>query len=199
MDHLHNLSIGLFNYESAHGALLPAASFGSAPVATDLHGWQTHLLPFVEQLPLYMAIDLKRPWLDPVNEPHFRIPIEVYLDSRHNERIGSTGLALTHYSANSHVLTTAPLALADVTDGTTHTIFAGEIPANFPPWGQPRNVRDPIIGLHTSTHSFGGPSVDRSTQFSFLDGTVRSLNPDIGPAVLKALATPSGGDSAVAP
>ncbi len=204
-DHLHNLTIALLVYEGDSGVLLSAAST-TAPTAagdlsstTDLHGWQTLLLPYVEQKPLYGRIDQSLPWDDPVNEPPLREWVGLYANPSIAATPAYAGLAPTHYSANQHVLTSVPLKLSDVTDGESNTLFSGEINARFPPWGQPRNVRDPADGLHTSPRSFGGPWSDRSTQFSFLDGRVRALNPDIDPAVLKALATPAGGETVTPP
>ncbi len=198
-DHLHNLSLAVNNYAGRDG-LLPAAASTTATVPPqDLHGWQTYILPFLEEKPLYDQIDLHQSWTDPINEPHFHRDLEYYRNYAISTTTGPTGLALTHYSANSHVLTSVPLKLSDVTDGESNTLFSGEINARFPPWGQPRNVRDPADGLHTSPRSFGGPWSDRATQFGFLDGRVRAINPNIDPKVLRALATPAGGETVTPP
>jgi hypothetical protein len=199
-DQLHNLAIGLLNYETTGGVLFPSTTLTSDIPPTDLHGWQTHMLPYIEQRPLHSRIALDRPWTDRTNTPHFQHVLDLYRNpASRAPNLGPTGLGLTDYSANTLVITASPMRLSAVTDGAENTIFAGEIGDNLPPWGQPRNVRDPGDGLYTSPNAFGGPWASQETQFSFLDGHIRSINRNIDPAVLKALATPAGGEAVKRP
>ncbi len=204
-DHLHNITIALHNYEGVSGLLLPAASTTDLTVAgdlsstTDLHGWQTLLLPYVERKPLFSRIDQSLPWDDPVNATPLMERVDVYENPGVVLAPTPAGLAPTHYSANSQVMTTVPLKFSDVTDGLSNTIFSGEITTSLPPWGQPRNVRNPADGLHTSPRSFGGPWPGGETQFGFLDGRASRINPNIDPKVLRALATPAGGETVTPP
>lgn len=199
-DGLHNLTIAAQDYESTAGFLPRAATVSSAPPISDLHGWQTQLLPYVGEASLHARIDHRRPWTDPLNEPLFRHNVALFENTAIAETTGPTGLDLTHDSANSRVLTSGPpLRLTDISDGLSETLLLGEINTAFPPWGQPRNVRDPAVGLHKGPTSFGGPWSDRSTNFSVLDGRVNRLNSDIDPAVLRALATPAGGEAVKLP
>jgi hypothetical protein len=200
-DRLHRITIALHEYEHSSGHLLLSTVVSDTIPLVDLHGWQTFLLPFVDERTLFAAIDFDRPWTDPVNAPSFQTDVEPFQNPMIDETKGPTGLSLTHYSANSHVLRSPekPLRFSDITDGTANTLFVGEIVSSLPPWGQPRNVRDPAIGLHTSPDSFGGPWPSGETHFSFLDGRVRGLNKNIDPAVLKAISTPSGGETVSIP
>ncbi len=78
----------------------------------------------------------------------------------------------------------------DVTDGLSSTILIGEVAANFKPWGDPVNWRDPALGLGASPDRFGGVPGERGAQFVFMDGSVHFLSEDIDPQVLRARARP---------
>lgn len=62
-------------------------------------------------------------------------------------------------------------------------------------------TRGSSVASHSdSTHclgngdGFGGPWPNGGTQFAMADGSVRLLRDDIDPKVLRALATPAGGE-----
>ena len=84
--------------------------------------------------------------------------------------------------------------LKDFTNGTANTLFIGEVSANFQPWGKPSNCRDPVRGINKSPHGFGGPPGSGGALFAMADGSVRFFSDRVSPAVLKALATPDGGE-----
>jgi hypothetical protein len=82
----------------------------------------------------------------------------------------------------------------DFSDGTSNTLLYGEVSAGFRPWGHPLNVRDPARGLRPTADAFHGPS-SAGINFALADGSVRTVLPTVSPAVLKALATPAGGET----
>lgn len=73
-------------------------------------------------------------------------------------------------------------------------ILVGEVNAGFRPSGHPINWRDPSDGLGGGPRAFGGPPASTGVHFLMADGSVRSLSPRTDPAVLRALATPAGGE-----
>ena len=61
------------------------------------------------------------------------------------------------------------------------------VPPEFP------DGRDPSLGINKGPNTFSSPG-GRGVQFIFGDSSVRFINNDIDPKVLKALATPNGGE-----
>jgi hypothetical protein len=192
-NNLKQISFAAEMHHDAGGALPPGATFDEQGNA--LHGWQTLLLPYVEQDNLYRQIDLKSPWNGPKNAPHFRTGIDPYLHPAGGENYAGDGFALSHYAANVRLLGAGPPRKREsITDGASNTIMAGEAWAAYRPWGQPGNWRDPARGIRTTPDSFGSPVHLDSVQFLMADGSVRTVRKDVGPDVLRALATPDGGE-----
>jgi prepilin-type N-terminal cleavage/methylation domain-containing protein len=157
-----------------------------------MHGWQTQLLPYIEENALYKTIDLLKPWNDPANREPFCKEIRIYSHPGVYLKTQPGDLALTTYAANVHALGgDRPRKLEDFTRGTSKTILFGEASGNYKPWGYPLNVRDPRLGLQRSPDGFGGPIKGR-TQFVMADGSVRTFTNDADPEFLELLAHPGG-------
>src|SRR5262249_41898578 len=105
------------------------------------------------------------------------------------------GYGLSHYAANSRVLAANKgMRKQDITDGAANTILFGEVNANFKPWGHPMNFRDPAKGVNQSPYGFGGPRGAGGASFALAAGSVRFVSERADPDVLRALATPAGGE-----
>ena len=151
--------------------------------------WQTLLLPYLNLKPLYERINQEEPWTSPTNQIVYSEPIP--LCSHPGAKPAG---AFSAYAGNSHVFQiNRALNLREFTDGTSNTILIGEVSAGFKLWGDPTNIRDPAFGLGKTPEQFGGtfPNV---TLFLMADGAVRKVKSDVDPTVLKALATPNGGE-----
>ncbi len=157
-----------------------------------LHGWQTAILPYLEQQVLYDRIDLKRPWSDAANEPAFATELQYYQHPSIAQHAAG-GYALSHYAANDHIFTAnRTVTLKELEEkGTANVIFGGEGAGNFKPWGYPANWRDPALGLNRSPDGFGGPPGQGTTQLMMADGSVRTFRNDADPDFLKLLADPA--------
>lgn len=194
-NNLKQLGLALHNYHDAHDVFPPGGTFNGYGEA--LHSWETHLLPYLDEVDLYNQIHHRVPWDSPANADAFRKPVEVFRNPAgpSRETRDAHGYALSHYSANQWVLGgNRGLSWPDFTDGLSNTILAGEVVAKLCAWGDPLNWRDPMLGINTSPDGFGGPWIGNGSQFLLGDGTVRLLNRDIDPQVLKALSTPNGGE-----
>lgn len=102
---------------------------------------------------------------------------------------------MSHYAVNSRIFSVnSSIGLAGITDSRSTTLLIGEVNANFKPWGNPVNWRDPARGINRSPHGFGGPPGAGGANFAMADGSVRFVSDRISPQVLEALATPRGGE-----
>lgn len=191
-NNLKQIGLASHNYHDQHGSFPIGGTFDEEGRA--LHSWQTRLLPFVDEQPLYERIDLHAAWNDPVNSVPFAQVREVYCNRSFPELSQPlNGFALSAYAGNSEVLRrNAGTALRDFRDGTSNTLLAGEVSEGFKPWGDPTNVRNPADGVTGGPLGFGGPK--RFPYLLFADGSVKSFSKEVSADVLKALATPDGGE-----
>lgn len=195
VNNLKQLGIGAWNYHDAHGSFPPGGTFNR--YGEMQHGWITHLLPFVERADLYEQVHWDLPWDHTENAEVFSTSIPNLLNPslRDGSDYDGRGYALSGYAANVRVLgPNASLTFQDIPDGTSKTILAGEVEEDLHPWGSPTNWRDPAAGVRSGPGSFGGGRKNGGVQFLFVDGSVRHLSGDIDPSILKALATPGGGE-----
>ncbi len=150
--------------------------------------WRVHILPYLDQKPLYEEFYLDEPW-----------------DSKHNTklldkmpdvfRIGSSAEPVTRFR-----VFTGPrvmfgpgkkLAIRDVTDGMPNTIHAVVVgPDRAVPWTKPDEMeldeKDPVAAL--------GTLPDGVFDCLMGDGQSLTLPADVAPEIVVALATPAGGE-----
>lgn len=195
-NNLKQMGLALHAYHDTSKAFPPGGTFDEN--GQPFHSWQTFLLPFIEQNPVYERISFSDPWDDPQNEKPFRTRIDIYTNpgvKNDSTLDDNDAYASSHYAANGWVVGGhAGLKIAEIRDGAATTILAGEVADHFKPWGDPTNWRDPQLGINKSPFGFGGPFKGGS-QFVFADGSTRFLSEGINPQVLHALSTPSGGEA----
>ncbi len=192
MNNLHQIAVAAHSYHDTHGNFPAGGLFDAQGRA--MRGWQTLLLPYVEQKDLFQQINLGIPWTDPVNAPHFRTKIKVYLLSYSGLPEEDGGFALSHYAGNARLLGgDVPWKISQITDGTANTLLMGEAAGNYKPWGHPANWRDPALGINRTPDGFGSPL--RGANFAMADASIRFLSEKTDPQVLKALSTPAGGET----
>jgi hypothetical protein len=191
MNNLHQTAVAAHAYHDTYGNFPAGGVFDAQGRA--MHGWETLLLPYVEEEELFRQINLGIPWAHPANVPHFRTKIGVYLMSYSGLPEEDRGLALSHYAGNARLLGgDVTWSIKQITDGTANTILMGEAAGNYKPWGEPTNWRDPAVGINRTPDGFGSPL--RGANFAFADASLRFLSEKIDPEVLKALSTPAGGE-----
>jgi len=190
-DAMREIGLAIAGYESDASHLPEGARFDED--GRPLHGWATALLPYLGEEE--HEIDPSLPWNHPQNQPAFKVQVDAFLNpALEAPSEDDEGFGLNHYAANSHVMgDRPPVRLDELTDGAANTILLGEINQDFRPWGEPGNWRNPGTGLHVPG-GFGGSDKFGSTLFLMADGQVRHIDNDVDPAVLRALATPGGGE-----
>ena len=185
--------MALGQYESAHHSLPPGGT--SIAMATPLHGWQTLILPFIEQYDRSLSESiLPCPGTTrAIRRSISRKYLSIYSRESSSQK-NDAGYALSHYAANAEMLGgDRPRTFAQVTDGTANTFIAGEVATAFKPWGDPTNWRDAGLGLNRSPLGFGSRHPGGAI-FLFVDGSVRFIKDSVDPRIFKALATPAGGE-----
>lgn len=163
------------------------------------HSWATYAIidggyysPFSKD---GHGIDFEVSWNDPKNSPHFRgaVPLLINPELPAAPIRDADGYGLAHYALNSRAMANGVVRpFKEFTRGLDATLLIGEVNANFRPWGDPANVRDPARGINRSPYGFGGPAGTNGALFGMADGSVRFISERVNPAVLRVLATPEG-------
>ena len=199
-NNLKQLSLSILNISDVKRGVIPSGGtllYDGRPG----HGWMTQLLPYVEGASYYDKLDLDKPWDDPVNASVYQDrPVSTFRNPKYREESDAEGYRLTWYAANELVMPFGrSLRMDDITDGTANTILCGEAAENLQPWGSPFNARDPSLGINRSPHGFGYEKPYKTVNFAMCDGSVISLTQTTDLKILRALATPNGGEKVVVP
>jgi hypothetical protein len=198
INQLQQFVIAMLNYSDSKGRL---------PVTTtssyfDSNGnpylsWRVHILPYIDQTPLYNKFHLNEPWDSPNNLPLLAEMPSVFRSS--GDAVSSTitrFVTLTGPDAPFGFRTAGTQQsgprTVEFTDGTTNTILvlqagADKAVAWTKPDDAPFNKNDPLAAL--GDLSFG------KFFAAFADGSVRTFGSDIAPAIFSALATRRGGET----
>ncbi len=215
-NNLKQIGLAIHNYHDTYGSL----PFGGT-MSEDgelRHGWIMAIGPYIS----FVAPDLDehQSWRSEANARFYRCQIPDLLNPcQPGPLFDESGFGLAHWAANCHVMpivatriesSTATidraltmeqeskgrgLSLDQITDGTSSTILVGSVAERFRPWGHPANVRDPAIGINRIPEGFGGPPGWSGAMFLMCDGSVQFLPESTDLSVMKALATPRGGES----
>jgi hypothetical protein len=193
---LKSIGLGVVNQLDTYDGR--PAGRGASSDGDVYHGWVVHALPYTYGGYMTNDIDFKRPWNDPVNQKYYKCVLGEFTNpSLKTAPVrDADGYGLNHYSANCRAMANGNFRPSkEFTDGTATTLLIGEVNANFKPWGDPDNCRDPARGINASRHGFGGPPGTGGALFAMADGSVRFVSERVSPSVLKALATTDRGEA----
>ena len=173
---------------------------------TGMHSWMTSLLPYLGHMEIYDSIQLSKPWNDEANAPAMQQPVTTFLLPTMEHKPTARGLATTHFAGVGGLIQTdlgllptgifnknSAIRTADVLDGMSQTLIAGEIARALPAWGNPENWRTIEGPLNKRLSSFGN-AAGTGAHFLQGDGSVRFFSNKTSTKVLQRLATRNAGD-----
>jgi prepilin-type N-terminal cleavage/methylation domain-containing protein len=152
-NNLRQLALAALNFESARGHLPPSALVDLTTTSTPSNGsWGVHgrILPYLEQENLRRLVDIERAWdlqmaISAVRIAGFQCPSDARNEEVRDPGGGKALLYATNYGFNMGTwfvfdpsrneggdgafFPNSNLALAQFTDGTSHTLLASEIKA----------------------------------------------------------------------
>lgn len=155
------------------------------------HSWHTSLLPYIEEMNTFNSVDFNVPFNDPKNSQLFKKKVPAYIIAGAGPEEDGEGYGVSHYAGNSQLLNKNSSAhFGRAPDGASNTLLLGEVSGNFKPWGHPESFRDPVNGIG-KPDGFGK---DDGALFIMADGSVKFIKSNVSPEILKALASPGGGE-----
>lgn len=195
---LKQIGLALHNYHDTYKSFPPAFVLG--PDGKPWHSWRVLILPFLEEEPLWKRYRFDEPWNGPNNSKLLKDRPAVFACRSFDDEpwIPKTDTTYVAVVGNETVWPgSSAIQHADVTDGTSNTVFVVEVRDAGIPWLSPRDlsIDEASIpptdrpGFHPSSIHTGGGHVLMG------DGTVRFVNFDIAPEIWKALLTREGGET----
>lgn len=174
---LKQLGLALSNYESTYGMFPPGGIFDAD--SRPFHGWMTSITPYIDANNWYNQVNFNIPWDHPDQIEHFQRGYgSVYLNPSVPVSCGTDGIVRTHYAGSSTVLYhNSSTSLADLTNGVSNSLLAGDARDHFEPFGYAYNWRSADLGLNATPDGFGC-SVRTITQMLMADGSVRTFSHD---------------------
>ena len=195
-NNLKQIALAMHNYHDTFKGFPPIYSVDKD--GKPLLSWRVHILPFIEQQPLYQAFHLDEPWDSAHNKTLIARMPQVY---RSPNSVAEPGKTVYLGNAGKDGVFVPPtegppqpprgLSFAKITDGTSNTIMAVEAndaaaviwtkPDDFVPRAD--NPLQGLVGMRP-----GGFLA------ALCDGSVRFIAATIDKNTLKALFTRSGGE-----
>lgn len=139
------IGMALHNYHDIHRSFPIGGTYNETGIG--IKSWTASIQPDMWHR-FSDGYDDNTPWDQPPNQKYFLSVHPGFINSELQDSpiYDSKGYGLSHYAANSHVMGgNKSLKIRDITDGTSNTLFIGEVNANFLPWGHPFNYRDPAL------------------------------------------------------
>lgn len=185
MNHLRQIGLAMHVHHDAKGTFPPAASFTKD--GKPLLSWRVHILPFVDQEKLYKEFKLDEPWDSEHNKKLLAKMPAIFRTPGAKDRAGFTSYLGIVGKDTMFTGEAKGLAIKDVVDGTSHTIFVVEADDDHAvEWTKPADLKfvpdKPLTGVRAAFNAL------------FVDGSVRYFSRAPEVKVMKALLTRNGGE-----
>ncbi len=191
-NNLKQIGLALHNYHDVYGTFPPA--FVADENGKPMHSWRVLILPFIDEAGLYSEYKFSEPWDGPNNRLLLdRMPRTYSCPSHINTGLTTNTSYAGVFGEHCVFRGAAPIAIHDITDGTSNTIMVGEASHASIPWMKPDDVD---ILVHGAIGDANGFSSDHTGGVHVLmcDGAVRFLSQSINADMLKALFTRDGNE-----
>jgi type II secretory pathway pseudopilin PulG len=188
-NNLKQLSLAMQNYHDQYGVLPPAIVRDKN--GKPLYSGRVLLLPWLESQGIYSRFDKSQAWDSPANRPLTQTALFTFRDpSAPSPPAGQTDfLFVTGKGTAMEALPDGGnIRFADITDGTSNTLFMVEVKNSGINWAEPRDldISQPMA-LPPSNHPSGNLAV-------FIDGHTQVIPKTVPPEQIRAMATRSGGE-----
>jgi hypothetical protein len=186
---LKNIALAMLNFHDTYRRFPQAENqkFFDAQGRPHL-SWRVHLLPFLEQQPLFDKFKLDEPWDSPNNRPLLEAMPDAFRDPQDATDSTSTRFVTLTGPETPFSKQHGP-RMADIIDGTANTILvllAG--PDRAVPWTKPEDAAfDPATPFTCLGRPYG-PGFN----FVRVDGASLQLKRTLPPDLFKVLVTPAG-------
>ncbi len=183
------IGVALHNYHDAYRSYPPLAVQDKK--GRPLLSWRVLLLPFLEQTELFDQFRLDEPWDSPHNLPlasrmphQFRCPSDKSSQPNASSYVAISGNGTMFPPGRS-------VNVRDVRDGTSMTVFVGEVRAAQTVWTQPDK---PLLDDKFVAPGPFGSSHDNGWHFLMGDCTTRFVRDTTDPKIIRGLMTIAGGE-----
>ena len=190
MNNMKMITLGMMNFESTHRHFPPP----NVPEGSQSGlSWRVHILPYIEETPLYEKFHLDEPWDSEHNRKLIAQMPEVFNSPGHDSQTGETIYQVpTGKEAMFQEGAEGP-SFNSILDGLSNTIMLLEVdPEAAVVWTKPQdwnfNPSDPKRNL-------GGFRYGGICLAAFGDAHIESINvEEVSPEVLSEQFTPRGGE-----
>ena len=188
MNNMKQIGLAMHNYHDTFKHFPARASFDDD--GKPLLSWRVHILPFLEQQPLYEQFKLDEPWDSEHNKRLIPLMPPVFKNPSSNS---GPGLATYVVPTGEGMLFDGKkgATFREITDGTSNTLMALEVnPDAAVTWTKPDDwkcdANDPLAGL--------GKAHPGGFEVLMADGSVRFISVTVDTTMFQALLTKSGGE-----
>ncbi len=185
---LKQMGLAFHNYHAVYNSL-PSAGSNHDGEKKGL-SWRVHILPYIEQAPLYNQFNLDEPW----DSEHNKALISKMPEVFQTPEVTEEGKTVFHVfvGENTAFNLDKGLSFRDFTDGTSNTLFVVQAGADkadtwTKPGGLTLNEENPLKTFGTLENG--------QLMILMVDGSVRTINIEtISDETIKALITRNGGE-----
>ncbi|MCA8999693.1 MAG: DUF1559 domain-containing protein [Planctomycetaceae bacterium] len=209
---LKQIALALHNYHDVYESFPPGTIENANLPVDERLSWMVPILPFIDQQSLWTLINMKEAWNSDANFDALTEDIPSFLNPNSPEKTYE-GYPVTGYVGIGGVGEDAPelpanhrragifgynrvTRIRDITDGTSNTMMTSEA-SDHGPWsaGGYSTIRAfTEVPYINGPDNIGNPWSPRGTNVGMADGSVRTVNEDIDPSVIEAMATINGGE-----